>query len=581
VSAGAEAGLTAEQPAHESLSDSEPLLADGPRASAVERKRRFSFVWLVPVVAAALVIYLGFTTLARRGPEITLHFQTADGLVEQQTLLKYKSVPLGTVEDVDLGGRHADVVVRVRMQRSAKFLLTNHARFWVVRPRFTLANISGLDTLVSGAYIAVDPGLPGGKTERDFVGLEEPPGTTSDQPGRTFDLKASRIGSLSEGAPVVYRDVTVGALLKYDLPDDLGPVSLRVFIRAPYDQLVHADTLFWNASGVSLTTGSDGIHLELESIETLLTGGIAFETPADERNMPLGKTPVAFRLYESKPKADAAIFRLNTPCVSYFRSSVQGLGRGSSVEIFGVQIGAVSDVKLVFDSVTRRFVARVEFDLQPERMLKPSEYDDVSGPGVRALVADGLRVVLDSSNLITGQRVLSLQYMPNTKGELVTQEGDALVLPSHAGGIGGIITAMADVAAKLDRLPFEEMGNNLNNALRSLNDAVGGPDLKNAIASLSQTMKDVGHVVHEADTNLTPAMQRLPTIAGDLQAAIDRARDALGADGYGRNSDVQRNLARMIDQVAETARTVRFLADFLDHHPEALLFGRTTHTSAR
>jgi paraquat-inducible protein B len=581
VTAPAEAGRTADAPAPESVSDSEPLPADGSHPSAIEGKRRFSFVWLVPIVAAALVIYLGYTTLSRRGPEITLHFQTADGLAEQQTLLKYKSVPLGTVEDVDLGGKHADVVVHVRMQRSAKFLLTDHARFWVVRPHFTLANISGLETLVSGAYITVDPGVPGGRAERDFKGLEEPPGTTSDQPGRTFDLKASRIGSLSEGAPVFYRDVTVGTLLKYDLPEGLGPVSLHVFIRTPYDQLVHGDTLFWNASGVSLTTGSDGIHLELESIEALLTGGIAFETPADGGSGPVPESPTAFRLYESKPKADAALFRLNTPCVSYFRSSVQGLERGSSVQIFGVQIGAVSDVKLVFDSATRRFVARVKFDLQPERVLKPSEYYDVSAPGVRALVADGLRVVLDSSNLLTGQKVLSLQYVPNTKEELVTQEGDALVLPSHAGGIGGIITAMADITAKLDRIPFEEMGNNLNNTLRSLNDTVGGPDLKNAIASLSQTMKDVGHLVHEADTNLTPTMQRLPAIAGDLQAAIDRARDALGAGGYGPNSDVQRNLARMIDQVAETARAVRFLADFLDHHPEALLFGRTTHTSAR
>jgi paraquat-inducible protein B len=558
-----------------------PAEGETDQASAVEKKKRFSPIWLVPIVAALLVVYLGYSTLARRGPEITLHFKTADGLVGQQTLLKYKAVPIGTVEDIDLGAGHDDVVVRVRMQRSGKFLLTDHARFWVVRPRFTLANMSGLETLVSGAYIAVDPGPSGGKMERDFKGLEEPPGTTSDEPGRTFDLKASRIGSLSEGAPVFFRDVTVGSMLKYDLGDGLGPVSLRVFVRAPYDQLVHPDTLFWNASGVSLSTGSDGIHLELESLQALVSGGIAFETPANGENKAVGENPPPFRLYDSKAKADAALFRQNTPCVTYFHNSVQGLERGSSVQIFGVQIGAVKEVKLVFDEGSRRFVARVEFDLQPERVLKPSEYHDVSGPEVRALVSDGLRVVLDSSNLLTGQKVLALQYVPGSKDGVVTQEGDALVLPSQAGGIDGITTAVADIAQKLDRIPFEQIGNNLNETLRSLNETVGGPDLKNAIASLSATMKDANHLVHEADTNLTPALARLPTIAGELQSAIERARDALGSGGYGANSEVQRSLARMIDQVAETARTVRLLADFLDHHPEALIRGRTVHTGEK
>jgi paraquat-inducible protein B len=228
-----------------------------------------------------------------------------------------------------------------------------------------------------------------------------------------------------------------------------------------------------------------------------------------------------------------------------------------------------------------RFLARVAFDLQPERVLRPGDYDKVSGPEVRALVADGLRVVLDSSSFITGQKVLSLQYVPNAKRSVVSEEGGALVLPSQAGGLDGITTAMADIAAKLDRIPFDEIGNNLNNTLKSLNDTVGGPELKSAITSLSKTMKDVNHLVHEADTDLTPAMQHLPAIAGELQTAIERARDALGSSGYGANSDVQRNLAHMIEQVGDTARTIRLLADFLDHHPEALLRGRTAHTGER
>jgi len=159
----------------------------------------------------------------RRGPEITIRFKTAEGLVAQQTLVKYKAVPIGTVDDVELGPLNDGVIVHVRMQRSARFALTDHARFWVVRPRFSLVNLSALETLVSGAYIAVDPGPTAGKKELEFKGLEEPPGVTSDEPGRTFELRASRIGSLSEGAPVFYRDVTgaMSALLG-QLADDVS-----------------------------------------------------------------------------------------------------------------------------------------------------------------------------------------------------------------------------------------------------------------------------------------------------------------------------------------------------------------------
>lgn len=550
-------------------------------ASAVGKRRRPSLIWLVPIVAVGLVLYLGFNALSHRGPEITLRFTTAEGLIAQQTLVKYKAVPIGTVEDVELGNGRADVVVHVRMQRSAKFLLTDHARFWVVRPRLSLANLSGLETIVSGAYIEVDPGAAGGKEAREFKGLEDPPGVTSDEPGTMFDLKATRLGSLGEGAPVFYRDVTVGSLLKYELGEGLGPVSIRVFVRAPYDKLIHPDTLFWNASGISVGTGSDGIHVELESIQAILTGGIAFETPVDGANVPLGEHAAPFRLYDSKAKADAALFRKNTSCVTYFQTSVQGLERGSAVQIFGIQVGAVTDVHLVFDATQRRFVARVGFDLQPERVLSPADFHTVSPPELRALVADGLRVVLESSNFLTGQKVLSLQYVPHAKPTAVNEEGEALVLPSQAGGLDGIESAMADIAAKLDNIPFEEIGNNLNGTLRSLNETVGGPELKSAIASLAETMKDARHLVHEADTNLTPAIAHLPAIAGEMQTAVERARDALGPGGYGANSDVQRGLARMIDQVGETARTVRLLADFLDHHPEALLVGRKAHVGER
>ncbi len=181
----------------------------------IRRRRRFSLFWLIPIVCGGIGIYLVATTLADRGPLITITFKTANGISAQQTQVEHKAVALGMVEDVKLSDDMSHVLVHVRMNRQGERVLTSHARFWVVRPRLTPGSISGLETLVSGAYIEVDPGLAGGARQLEFTGLEEPPGKRSDEPGKSYVLKAKALGSLGPGAPVFYRDVNVGEVLSY------------------------------------------------------------------------------------------------------------------------------------------------------------------------------------------------------------------------------------------------------------------------------------------------------------------------------------------------------------------------------
>ena len=254
-----------------------PLL--GALGQAVRRRHRFPIIWLVPIVAALISLYLAITYLADQGPLITITFNTASGITAQQTEVKHKDVALGTVENVHLTPDMKRVTVHVRMKREGAAIMTDHARFWVVRPRLSTGNISGLETLVSGAYIEVDPGAPNGAQKSDFVGLEDPPGVRSDEPGTMYMLRSARLGAIGPGAPVFYRDVTVGEVLSYDLGDGLGPVTIRVFVRAPFDKFVHDGTHFFNASGLSVNVGAEGLHVEMESLQALLSGGIAFETP--------------------------------------------------------------------------------------------------------------------------------------------------------------------------------------------------------------------------------------------------------------------------------------------------------------
>jgi paraquat-inducible protein B len=552
-------------------------------ANAVLRRRRFPLLWLVPIVAVSLSLYLGVKYLGNRGPLIKISFSSADGITAQQTEVKYKAVTLGVVEDVQLTENLKNAVVHVRMNAEGARVLTDHARFWVVRPRLSPGNISGLETLVSGAYISVDPGDPGGAPKYDFVGLPEPPGVRSDEPGKTYRLLASRLGSLGPGSPLFYRDVAVGEVLGYDLGDGVRPITIDAFVRAPYDKFVHDSTHFFNSSGVSLTVGAEGLHLELESLQALLSGAVTFETPRFLAEAPVSDAGHTFKLYDNQTEADAAGFARNIPFVTYFTSSVSGLGRGSEVEIFGIQVGAVTDVRLVMDPLVGKMRARVAFDLQPERVFSEAQVLSQPNPEhvTKALVQAGMRAVLNSSNIVTGQKDISLQYVPGAPPATLGHEGDSLVLPSQGGGLDNITSSLSDITAKLDKIPFDEIGRDLADTLKSVDRTVSGPDVQTALKRLSDTLADVQQLVRHADAGMTPVLKRLPQISADLQQAVAHANALLGQGGYGGNSDFQRNMERLLDQVNNTARSIRLLADFLDRHPEALLLGRTSHATER
>ncbi len=551
--------------------------------AGLRRRRRFSLIWFVPIIAGAIAVYLVITTLADRGPLITITFKTGSGISAQQTQVTHKAVTLGMVEDVQLTDDLKRVQVHVRMNREGAKLLTDHARFWVVRPRLSSGDLSGLETLVSGAYIEVDPGLPGGAKAREFTGLEEPPGMRSDEPGSSYTLKAARLGSLGPGAPVFYRDVTVGEVLGYDLGTGLGPVTINIFVRQPFDKFVRQNTHFWNASGLSVGFGGQGLHVELESVQALLSGGVAFETPHALGMAPLGREGETFPLFEDKGQADAAGFTQKIPFVTYFTSSVGGLSKGSPVDVFGIQVGTVQDVKLMLDGTRGQMRARVTYDLQPERVFADDRVNREADPQTvtRTLVGQGMRAVLESSSFITGQKQISLQYVPGAPPADVGREDDALVMPSQGGGVDNIMSSVSDIATKLDKIPFEDIGKNLNATLASANRVIRGPEVRNALQKLSEALTDVQHLVRHADQGMTPVLQRLPKISAQLQQAVERANAALGEGGYGGNSDFQRGISRVLDQVNDAARSIRLLADFLDRHPEALVRGRTAQAGEK
>lgn len=544
---------------------------------ATSHRTRFSIIWIIPIVAFGIAAWLGWQTLSRRGPEVTIAFATADGISAGQTQVKHKSVALGTVQRVALSQDLKQVEVHLRMTAQAEPLLTDHAKFWVVRPRLNGINISGLETLISGAFIAIDPGPPGGHPQTSFKGLEAPPDVRSDEPGRTYTLMTGNLGSIGQGAPIFYRNVVVGEVLDFTLPPNgIGLIPVKVFIREPYDHFIRNDTHFWDVSGVQVEVGAGGFNLQLQSLQALLSGGIAFGLPPQRRVMPAPEAAdnATFTLYGSKNDADLAGYRQQTKFVTYLDGSIQGLDVGSPVDMFGFQIGNVTGIELKVDPAGGHARIRVAMAVQPERFLSDDEI--ARNPplrSVQALVDNGMRAETTTSSLITGSSVMSMTFVPNAPPVKLTTEGDQIVLPSHSGsGLAGIEDALTAVASKLSAMPLDQIGQNLNNLLLHADETVKNPDLKQSLHDLSQSLQSVKHLVGETDRGATPLMQRLPEISRQLQNTITHANDVL--DSYGGDSSFHRELNQALEQLNETATSLRTLADFLKRHPSSLLFGR-------
>jgi paraquat-inducible protein B len=560
------------------VSDTGELLT--PARAATRRSRHVPVIWTIPLLAIAIGGWLAWDTLSKRGPTITISFVSAEGLQAGQSQLKFKDIVLGTVQSLTLTPDHTHVLVKIATTRQAEPLLTEQTIFWVVKPRLFAGNVSGLDTLVSGSYVGMLPAQTGGKQQLEFTGREDPPVLEANVPGTTFLLKASRIGSISLGSPVYYRDIAVGEVLGWDIGDMAASVTIRAFVREPYDKYVRDDSRFWNASGVSVKLGAAGVELQLESLRAILLGGIAFDTPTEEVHT--ASSSVAgheFPLFQDRDTARAASYSRKIPVVSYFAGSVRGLEAGSEVTMHGLVVGHVTSVQLVYDAAKDAIVAPVHFEVEPERILGVGARSVFKTPAeaANAVVKRGMRASLQSASLITGQQMVALDFVHDAPPAEVTMDGPDFVLPTtEGGGFAGLQASASALLDKVNTIPFKQIGDNLDGILRSTNNVASGPEIKKALTDLSSTISDVKDLVAQLDSGMSPALQQLPGIASGLQktmTSVNKLSLSL-ENGYGNNTQFNRDLERLLVQVNDALRSIRSLADLLARHPEALIKGR-------
>jgi paraquat-inducible protein B len=543
--------------------------------AGIRHSRRIPVIWVIPIIAIAIGVWLAWDTLSKEGPTITITFETAEGLQAGQSQLKFRDITLGTVKRLDLSKDHAHVAVTVATTRQAEPLLTDQTVFWVVKPRLFAGNISGLDTLLSGSYIGMMPGAAEGKPQRAFTGREEPPVLQANIPGHTFSLKANRLGSISVGSPVYYRDLNVGEVLGWDIADMARSVTIHTFVRAPYDRYVTDDTRFWNASGVSLKIGGTGVELQLESLRALLLGGIAFTTPDEKSVGTMSADNHVFPLFASREAADAASYSRKIEVISFFPGSVRGLGPGSEVTMHGLAIGHVTSVALSYDPVKDTIVAPVRYEVEPERIVGIGNHVFASTrEAVQNVLQRGLRASLESASLITGQQMVTLDFVRNAPPVSVTMEGEDFVLPTTGGtGLAGLQASATAVLEQVSAIPFKQIGDNLAGILQSTNNLTNGPQVQKSLEDLSATLASAKQVLQHIDASTSKA---LPEIAAGLEKTLTNANKLMLSlnTGYGDNTQFSRDLGRLLVQLNDAVRSIRAFADLLARHPEALIKGR-------
>lgn len=524
---------------------------------------RWSWIWLVPLVAVLMGASLMVSYWMRTGPTITVSFESAQDLVAGQTKLRYKDVVVGLVQSIEVAEDRRHVLAHVQLDRNgSKFITQESARFWVVRPRFSFNGVSGLGTLITGAYISVDTtaSYQSDKVSYEFVGLEKPPEISSGRAGTRYTLSTRDLGSLEIGSIVSYRRVNVGQVVGYQLSKDGRDVEVQVFVDAPYDQYVTVDTRFWNVSGINVSVSPDGVSIRTSSLSAVLGGGVAF-TQADEdtsfeaEEFPRAPANTAFHLFETREQAVADPDGLPFPVEMHFDQSVRGLKVGATVDFRGMDLGKIVDIDLEYDTDKKRFYARVRADLYPLRFSEAyrelTQAEGVSKSGghlLAPLISHGLRAQMRASNLLTGQQYVALDFFPDAK-PVALEDPSALpvIVPTIVGNFDQLQQQITKIVAQFGGIPFEDIGKELHGSLKSIR-----------------------KLVERVDKQLTP----------QAQAALKSARESLDRVGkiLGPDAPLIGGVSDSLNELARAARALRQLADYLQAHPEAMVRGRANDT---
>lgn len=512
-----------------------------------------SLIWIVPLAAFLVGGWLLFDHIRNTGPKITLYLDSAEGIEVNNTVVRVLSVNVGKITNIRLREGGKGVELTAQLNADVKDMMKDDTQFWVVKPRIDSSGISGLNTLVSGAYIAFIPGKA--QKSRDSFDISDiPPIAALGQDGLRLKLSGSNSKMLDIGAPVVYGSLPIGQVESVRFDPQRRRSDYTVFIGHPNDSLINSSSRFWLDSGIRIQSEGGGFQLDSAPLGALISGAITFDTPDKTARPAEGGTP--FELYDNRAAVDSLPGERALYYTAFFKQSVRGLGKGSPVEYKGLRVGSVADVPYFAAGDSLKLFANgwipVRLRIEPHLIEQNADHESRSywQNTFQTALNKGLSAALASDNLILGSKMVELSDTPATGGTLkpFAEYGGAPVIASRSGG--GLDDLQAQLSALLDKfnkLPLDKTVDGLNGSL----------------AELKATLKSANSLLAIPQTQAIPA---------ELNKTLAELRQTL--NGVSPESPVYRDVQDTLRNIDNTLRDVRPLLNTLKEKPNSLIFNQ-------
>lgn len=523
------------------MTDSPPPLkpASPVRKTAVRAAQAgVNLIWLVPILALMVTLGVAWNAYNTRGSLIEVEFADATGINPGETLLRFREITVGRVEEVRFTPDLSRVVLGIRVDKDVAPYIDDEAAFWIVRPQVSAQGVSRLDTVLTGAFIEGYWDADTSDPARHFVGLDRPPLIRVDSQGTWVVLTMDSGERLTEGAPILHRGVQVGRLENIRLADGADRVLADAFIEAPHDERLTTATAFWDTSGFSVSLGAQGVSLNVNSLASVLQGGVAFDTMVSGGRPVTAGHEFAIQADEAAarsnlfPEEDGAQLRLGL----LLDDSVRGLSQGADVQYRGLRVGQVSDFKLTIDEESAEPTLQqfVTISISPSRLgLEGDATADDALAFLQEATEGGLRARLASAGFFGTSLMIELVSLPDAAPEGIDLAGDPYpVMPSVPGEIDDFSATAQGVLSRIGNLPIEE-------ALRS------ATDMMNSVTALVRSQE-----VQAIPGNVAGAVEEFQTVLADIGAMTGELRD----------TEAAQSLSRMIDEAAAAAEAVRLAA---------------------
>ena len=537
-----------------------------------EIQKGISKIWLLPLIALLIGLGMLYKHWQGQGIPAQIVLTTAEGIEAGKTKIKSRNVKIGSVTDVSFSEDRQHIVVDILVDKSMRDFLREDSQFWVVRPRVNKDGISGIGTLFSGAYIEVSPGISN-VYENRFVGLDVPPKTSPNAEGLFVRLISDGGTPLDSGDPVIYRGLNVGQVefSKFDV--NARTVNYLIFVRAPFHDLITTNTVFWKASGISVSATAKGFSVDIASFDTLISGGIEFGVPEEEAFGTQVESNYEFVLYNTRRDTEERRVYDFIEYVVLVEDSVSGLSKGAPVEYRGVRIGTVFKPFMTYEEILLTTGSRDEnripvvIRLEPERVAGSSMSQEDFKKQMRVWIKRGVTASVESSNLITGQLKISLDNT-GTPIEQVESFGPYPVIPARQGGFAGIAAKVDNILYKIDQLPLESLVVNTRNAMSSVEQTMSAAD--DAVIQLQTTLSKLTQTLIEAEQAFE-GVQPGGEVYASLQQTLKEVRKTMeglqpGASGYV-------TMETTLQKWQELMEKMKPIMARINNQPNALLFG--------